>query len=141
MRYLSSGEGTQEFFTFIMPFANGQTPPEVTETMTEIGRAFVIKYNGYTDMFVLNDGDGVIDNGVFASNFRHSWARLREGEAAPDELVLIDGDRLSVGGAEVLKIENSTYASIRRLGPEYYIKTVHGRLKRNVLHCATSKKL
>lgn len=141
MRYLSSGEGTQEFFTFMMPFANGQTPPEVTETVTANGRAFVIKYNGYTDIFVLNDGDGVIDNGVFASNFRHSWARLRDGETAPDEFVLIDGDRLSVGGAEVLKIEESTYASIRRLGPEYYIKTVHGHVKRNVLHCAKSKKV
>ena len=139
MRYLSSGEGTQEFFTFMMPFANGQTPPEVTETMTENGRAFVIKYNGYTDIFVLNDRDGFIDNGVFASNFRHSWARLRDGETEPDELVLIDGDRLSVGGAEVLKIEESTYASIRRLGSEYYIKTGNGRLKRNVSHCATSK--
>lgn len=140
MRYLSSGEGTQEFFTFIMPFSNGQAPPEVTETAIEQGRAFIIKYNGYTDIFVLNDGDDYLDNGIFASNFRHSWARLRDGETAPDELVLIDGDRLSVGGNEVLKIEESNYASIRRLGCEYYIKTVHGRVKRNVSHCATSKR-
>lgn len=140
MRYLSSGEGTQEFFTFIMPFAAGQIPPVVTEAAIENGRAFVIKYNGYTDIFVLNDGDAVIDNGVFASSFRHSWARLRDGESAPDELVLIDGDRLNVGGSEVLKIEESSYASVRRYGSEYYIQTVHGRVKRNVSQCATSKK-
>lgn len=140
MRYLSSGEGTQEFFTFIMPVATGQIPPIVTEAAIENGRAFVVKYNGYTDIYVLNDGYGVIDNGVFASNFRHSWARLRDGESAPDEMVLIDGDMLSVGGSEILKIEESSYASIRRYGSEYYIQTVHGRVKRNVSHCATSKK-
>ncbi|MGB7201532.1 MAG: alginate lyase family protein [Pyrinomonadaceae bacterium] len=140
MRYLSSGEGTQEFFTFIIPFAIGQTPPEVTETVTGNGRAFIIKYNGYTDIFVLNDGDDVIDNGVFASNFRHSWARLRDGETEPDELVLIDGDMLSVGGDEVLKIKESTYASIRRLGSEYYIQTDLGRVKRNVSHRAKRNK-
>jgi hypothetical protein len=140
MRYRSNGEGTQEFFTFILPFADGQPQPEVTEAATGDGRAFVIKYNGYTDIFILNDGDDVIDNGVFASNFRYSWARLRSGERAPDELVLIDGDRLKVGESEILKIEESTYASIRRFGHEYYIKTVHGRVKRNVSHCATSKR-
>ncbi|MFN0141452.1 MAG: alginate lyase family protein [Pyrinomonadaceae bacterium] len=140
MRYLSSGDGTQEFFTFIMPFAPRQIPPNVIEAASDKGRAFIIKYNGYTDVFVLNDSGDVIDNGVFASNFRYSWARLRDGESAPDELVLIDGDSLSVGGSEVLKIEKSSYASVRRYGSEYYIQTVHGRVKRNVLHCATSKK-
>lgn len=140
MRYLSSGEGTQEFFTFIIPFGNRQQPPQVTETTIDNGRAFVIKYNGYTDIFILNDGNEIIDNGIFASNFRYSWVRLRDGESAPDEFVLIDGDRLSVHGDEVLKIEESNYASIRRVGCEYYIKTDHGRVKRNVSHCATSKK-
>lgn len=140
MRYISSGDGTQEFFTFIIPFAHGQVAPEVTETAIEQGRAFVIRYNGYTDIFVLNDGDGSLNNGIFDSNFRHSWARLRDGESAPDEFVLIEGDRLSVGGNEVLKIEESSYASIRRFGDEYYIKTDHGRVKRNVSHCAKSKK-
>lgn len=140
MRYISSGDGTQEFFTFIMPFANGQSPPEVTEAASEQGRAFVIKYNGYTDVFLLNDRGDVIDNGIFASNSRYSWARLRAGETAPDELVLIGGDRLSVGGDEVLKIEESSYASIRRFGDDYYIKTDRGRVKRDVPHCAKSKR-
>jgi hypothetical protein len=140
MRYLSTGDGTQEFFTFIIPFAHGQQPPEVIETAVERGRAFLIKYNGYTDIFVLNDGGDILDNGVFASNFRHSWARLRDGETAPDELVLIEGDRLNVGGNEVLKIEESSYASIRRYGDEYYMKTVYGRVKRNVAHCVKSKR-
>lgn len=141
MRYLSSGDGTQEFFTFLIPIDRGQKPPEIEEAAIAGGRAFSLRHAGYVDVFVLNDEPGrIIDNGMFASNFRHSWARLREGEPAPDEFVLIDGDRLSVGGREVLKIEESEYASIRRFGPEYYIKTVHGRVKRNISHYATSER-
>lgn len=140
MRYLSSGDGTQEFFTFIMPFADGQQPPEVEETATEQGRAFIIKYSGYSDIFVFNDDSDIIDNGIFASNFRYSWARLRTGESAPDEFVLIEGDRLSVGDNEILKIEKSSYASIRRYGSEYYIQTDLGRVKRNVSHRAKRNK-
>ncbi len=141
MRYLSSGDGTQEFFTFIMPIDCGQNAPEIDEVTIVGGRAFLIKHAGYTDVFVFNDKPGdVIENEIFATNFCYSWARLREDESAPDEFVLIDGDRLTVCGDEVLKTETSQYASIRRFGCEFYIQTPNGRVKRNISHCAKSKK-
>lgn len=139
MRYLSSGDGTQEFFTFIIPFADGHPPPEVTEARSEQGRAFIVKYNSYTDVFVLNDDGNVTDNGIFASNFRYSWARLRAGETAPDEMVLIEGDRLSVDSDEILSTEKIHYASIRRFGCEYYVQTDRDRFKRNVSHGANGE--
>ena len=128
MRYLSSGQGTQEFFTFILPVTSGVAPPEVTEVPTQTGRAFVIKYNGYTDVFVFNDdNENVVETGLFDSNFRYSWARLSEGETFPDEFVLIDGNRLAIGANEIVREENVAHASARRLGHELYMKTGNKR--------------
>lgn len=127
-RYVSAGEGTQEFFTFIMPFGAGDEPPVVTETPISGGRAFLIKYAGYTDIFLTNDETGrVIDNGLFASDFRLAWARLREGERLPDEVVLIDGLVMNIGETAVIKDGPCSFASVRRFGSEFYVKTDLGR--------------
>ncbi len=126
-RFTSSGEGTQEFFTFMLP-VSGET--EVTETAIDGARAFVIKYSGYTDLLIYNDVPSqTIDNGIFASDHRYSWARLRDGESIPDEMVLIDGKSLRIGTRDILAEPVVSYASVRRFGGELYIKTDLGRSK------------
>ena len=133
LRFMSSGEGTQEFFTFILPVDRGVEPPAVTEIPAAAGRAFVITYAGYTDIFVFNDVAGQsIDNGIFSSNFKYSWARMTGGETMPDEFVLVGGNRLRIGAAEIFDVDILTYASARRLGNELYIKTDLGRSKRTL---------
>ena len=93
------------------------------------GRAFFIKYRGYTDLFVFNDQPGEsIETGIFETNFRYSWARMSEGETVPDEFVLVGGSCLSIGGRPVCN-EELQFASIRRLGNDLYIKTDKGRRK------------
>ncbi len=124
MKFLSRGNGTQEFFTFILPVVKGVETPEVFEVSIQTGRAFVIKYSGYTDAFVFNeDSDKCIETGVFDSNFRYSWARLRQNETVPDEFVLINGSQLRIGEHEVFGASDVPFASARRLGNELYIKT------------------
>jgi len=131
LRFISSGEGTQEFFTFILPADSD--PPSVEEAFLAAGRAFVIKYGGYTDIFVFNDEPGeMIENGLFGSNFRWTWARLSEGESIPDEFVLIDGDRLNIGGKEIFEAHDLNYMSGRRLGNELYVKTDLGRSVKSI---------
>ncbi len=133
IRFVSHGEGTQEFFTLILPVDHGVRPPEVSEVPSRIGRAFVIKYSGYTDLFVFNDEPGkLIETAVFDTNFRYSWARLSDGETLPDEFVLIDGDRLQIVGNDVLDESAGNYAAIRRLGNDLYIKTENGRSKKTL---------
>ncbi len=128
LRFLSSGVGTQEFFTFILPVTGGIAMPDVTEIPTQTGRAFVIKYNGYTDVFVFNDDTNeVVETGIFNSNFRYSWARLSEGETLPDEFVLIDGSRLRIGEDEIVSGSHIAHAAARRLGEELYVKTDKAR--------------
>lgn len=129
MQFVSKGVGTQEFFTFILP-DNGFAP-EVSEVVTAGGRAFLIRYAGYTDLFIYADDGSTIDSGMFTSSFRYSWARIRSGEALPDELVVIDGGRLSIAGDEILKGAVG-HSVMRRIGRELYIKTQDRRLKRDL---------
>lgn len=128
MRFVSTGQGTQEFFTVILPVDRGVAPPELTEVPMASGRAFVIKYNGYTDLFVYNDESGKLtETGVLDTNFRYSWARLSEGETRPDEFVLIDGNRLRINGEDIFDAPCGNHAAIRRFGSELYINAQSGR--------------
>jgi len=124
LRFLSAGAGKQEFFTFILPVEIGVAAPEVAEIPTPSGRAFVIRYGRDTDVFVVNDEPGVvIENGVFDSDFRYSWARLNNKEAAPDEFILIDGSNLTIAANKVFADDAVSHAAVRRLGSELYIRT------------------
>ena len=133
LRFMSKGVGTQEFFTFMMPADRRSAPPEVSEVASPAGRAFVIKYRGYTDVFVFNDEAGkLIPTGLFDTDFKYSWARLSEGESVPDEFVLVEGSRLIIGGTETFEIPSMKYASARRLGDELYIRNDLGRSKKSL---------
>jgi hypothetical protein len=111
-----------------MPVDDCSEPPIVKETSTPHGRAFVIEYAGYTDVFVYNDDPGEsINNGIFTSNFEYSWARLRQNESIPDEIVLIAGNRLVISGCELFEANAVDSASVLRLGKELYISSDLGR--------------
>ena len=101
--------------------------PTVEETPMAGGRAFLIKYAGYTDIFLTQEALGRdIDNGIFECDFRHAWARLRDDEQLPDELVLIDGRQLNFSGSPAIDSEPSRFATGRRFGSEFYITTDSG---------------
>lgn len=122
MRFVSKGVGMQEFFTFVLPVDAAEKAPEITEVPMASGRAFVIKYAGYMDVFVVNDDpEQVVENGIFDSNFKYSWARLSNEAAVPDEFVLIDGSQLIIEGNRVLDSDSLPFASMRRFGDDLYI--------------------
>ena len=129
LRFMSKGTGTQEFFTFILPVDRGVAAPEVSELATASGRAFTIKYTGYTDVFIYKDEPGVIENGVFGSNFKYSWVRLSDGETVPDEFVLVAGNSFTINGNDIFNEAEVRFATVRRLGSELYLKTDNGRRK------------
>lgn len=130
LRFRATGDGPQEFFTFMLPAEKGFTPPTVTEFPSRLGRAFVIKYREYSDLFVFNDSGTVIKTGIFDTDFRYSWARMSKGESIPDEFVLVDGNRFTVGGCEVLDQRGELqFATATRLGNDLYLKTENDRQK------------
>lgn len=131
MHFISEGEGTQEFFTFILPIDRGVDPPVIIETPTPSGRAFVIRYAQYTDLFIFNDqADRVVDTGLFDTDFKYAWARLTDQET-PDEILLIEGSTLRMNGRDVVE-KTTEFASIRRFGTELYVKTSDGRFTVNI---------
>lgn len=125
LRFVSKGIGSQEFFTFMMPTDVGFNPPEVFETEITGGRAFVIKYRDYNDLFVFGDGNGQpIRTEFFDTNFRFLWARLSVGEGLPEEFVMVDGTNFNLNGREVVNYPNRLkFAIARRLGTKLNVRT------------------
>ena len=66
-----------------------------------------------------------------ASDFEWTWARFaHEGAAVPDELVLIEGQRLELGGKEVLRSERRiNYLVASRVRDQFRIETDDGVLE------------
>jgi hypothetical protein len=124
LRFVSKGAGTQEFFTFMLPNELRSAAPEVFETEVAGGRAFVINYLDYQDIFVFTDGGQVVRTEFFNTNFKFLWARLSHGETTPEEFVLVGGTNFSLGGREVINYPNKLdFAIARRLGNRLNVRT------------------
>jgi hypothetical protein len=125
LRYVSRGTGAQEFFSFCLPATRGFARPEIFETAVTGGRAFVINYRGYWDLFVFADEDGdVVRTELFNTNFRFFWARLSQGETVPDEFVMVGGSSFSLGSREVINYPTELgFAVARRLGTRLNVRT------------------
>lgn len=122
--FVSKVTGAQEFFTFILPADEYSHKPEVFEVPISGGRAFVIKYLDYSDLFIFADGDRTIRTEFFDTDFRFTWARLSAGDNLPEEFVLIDGTHFSVGSREIINYPNkSKFAIARRLGNKLNVRT------------------
>lgn len=124
IRHISLGKGTQEMFTFILPWERKAAMPQVSEINVAGGRAFVIKYLGNTDLLMIGDGETRLRTNVISTDFEWTWSRLTPGENVPDEIVAVNGSRLSISISPVVrglgKIKN---LSARRLGQQLNIST------------------
>jgi hypothetical protein len=125
LRFVSKGTGVQEFFTFILPALATDAKPEVFEREVSGGRAFVINYRGYWDLFVFADaGEELVRTEIFNTNFRFFWARLSAGESLPDEFVMVGGTNFSLGSREIINYPNELkFAVARRLGNRLNVRT------------------
>lgn len=122
--FVSKIIGAQEIFSFMLPTDKFSAPPEVFETEISGGRAFVIKFLEYYDLFMFADGDRVLRTEFFNTDFRFSWARLSAVDNLPEEFVLIDGSGFSVGSREIVNYPNKTkFAIARRLGNKLNVRT------------------
>ena len=120
LRYISAGTGAQEFFTFILPSAKA----EVFETDVAHGRAFLVRFRGYTDLFVFADAGEIVRTEFFSTDFRFFWARLSAGEELPEEFVMVGGSHFSLGSREIINYpEKLDFAVARRLGTRLNVRT------------------
>jgi hypothetical protein len=123
-QFLSHGKGAQEFFTFLLPTILPDDEPRVRETEIEGGRAFVINFHDYQDIFVYADGDRMIRTEFFSADFRFVWARLSNGDELPEEFVMINGKNFILRGREIINFhEGFEFLSARRLGNKLNART------------------
>ncbi|MEZ5346274.1 MAG: alginate lyase family protein [Pyrinomonadaceae bacterium] len=123
LQFLSKGTGPQEFFTFMLPRETGFEDPRVMETTVAGGRAFVINYRDYQDLFVFADG-ATIRTEFFNTDFRFLWARLSSGDQLPEEFVMIGGTNFSLNGRVVIRHpKHVEYATARRFGNKLHVRT------------------
>jgi hypothetical protein len=133
--FSSSGIGTQEFFTFLLPSGANKAVPVVNEIFATAGRAFAINSEDKRDLFVYGDDDGqTTRTTVFDSNFRFAWARFSApGEQLLEEIVLISGSRFLYGGREVINYpKRLRWAYIRRIENRMFVETDDGAFSVNL---------
>jgi hypothetical protein len=108
----------------MLPCDAGLPAPEVFETEVIGGRAFVIDYRGYKDLFVFADAEQIVRTEFFNTNFRFLWARLSANEELPEEFVLIDGTNFSLDNREVVNQPKPLeFAAARRFGDKLNVQT------------------
>jgi hypothetical protein len=125
LSFTSKGTGAQEFFTFFLPLPNDEQKPEIFETGVAGGRAFVIRFRGYSDLFVFADSsEQIVRTEIFNTNFRFLWARMSAGEQLPEEFVMVGGTHFSLGAREIINYPDELeFAVARRLGRRLNVRT------------------
>jgi hypothetical protein len=108
----------------MIPSEVGFETPNVFETEVAGGRAFVVNYRNYQDLFVFADGEQIIRTELFNSDFRFLWARMSHGDKLPEEFVLIDGCNFSLGGRDIVNYPKPIeFATARRFGSRLSVRT------------------
>jgi hypothetical protein len=123
-------DGRREFVSFLVPRASATdaraaSTRRVFEISAVGGRAFVHDYADPAgvrarDLLLVGNGRHKVSTSNFVSDFAWTWARFTGEASAPDELLLIGGRELSVGGQRVVRVRgNATrvgYLYARRAG-------------------------
>lgn len=123
-QFVSSGDGPQEFFSFLLPdFLDSDRKPYVSEIKMAGARAFNIEFRDCRDIFLYNDGESRIYTELLSTDFRFCWTRFN-GENLPEEYILIDGKVFFLLGREILSRSHRTdFVFARRYGNRLNVRT------------------
>ncbi|MCA1615397.1 MAG: heparinase II/III family protein [Acidobacteria bacterium] len=119
----TSGGG--DFYTFLLPRADGAGAGRVRRLEATGGHLFEIERGGGGDYDVLLASAGsYAESGRFASDFEWAWARFSNQGATLEELVLINGRRFSLYGQEIVRLANrASFVVARRDGDQLALET------------------
>ncbi len=125
--FTATGEGEQDFVTFLVPRRAKDFASSVREVETSgDGRAFEVICGERRDVVLLGSGGdaGLVKAARFESDFEWAWARFKDREDGVEQLVLINGRRLLFNGRAILNSdERVEYAVARRSGDELHVET------------------
>jgi hypothetical protein len=123
-RLSKSGEGAQEFVTFLLPRAAGAARAARAREIEGVGgRAFEVTSEDALDLLAIRAAESV-ETARLKSDFAWAWARFAARGGALKELILLDGRELSLEGANVVSsAERINYLVVRVGGDEILLET------------------
>ena len=106
--FSTSATGDMELVTFLLPLSVASGKYLVSKIEAVGGKAFEITHeNGVDIVMIRNDEAARVETERLASDFEWSWARFASRDAAaPEQFLLIEGQRFQLDGKEVLKTDN-----------------------------------
>lgn len=131
LSFVSEGKGPQEFITFLLPHRAREkaSPGRVRELEAARGRAFEVSGDEDTRDLLLLDGALVTAGVAIESDAEWVWLRGSPSEESPEEMVLVGGRRLSLGGHEIMNAASRVgYAVGRRVAGAWRIETDAGEV-------------
>jgi hypothetical protein len=104
--YSAQTAGDQRFVTFLLPQVESKRY-SVEEVEAIGGMAFALTHeNGLDIVMIRADGSDQVEMEWLASNFAWTWVRFTDREGSvPEDVVLLNGSRLSIEGKQVLNLE------------------------------------
>jgi hypothetical protein len=127
----STGEGAQDFYTFMLPRGAGEAESHARELEATSGRAFELVAAEARDMLLISDGPTVEGAEASAagvsSDFDWAWLRFAGDSQQPREMVLLGGRTFELDGRKVFEAgERISYAVLRWDGDELRVETDAG---------------
>ncbi|PYS46488.1 MAG: hypothetical protein DMF68_19005 [Acidobacteria bacterium] len=105
--------GAQEFFSFLIPGGERASEIDVREMKVMDARAFEIRIGDRRD-FVITGGKRFIEVAHVLTDFEWTWARTIAGSDEIEELILLNGNRLSLYGDEIINaVSRVEYAHVQ----------------------------
>ena len=106
--YSAQTAGDQRFVTFLLPQVEAARY-RVEEVEAIGGTAFTVRHeNGLDIVMIRAGGSEQVEMERLASNFAWTWVRFTDPEAnVPEDMVLLNGSRLSIEGKQVLNSEQT----------------------------------
>ncbi|HEX3558981.1 MAG TPA: alginate lyase family protein [Pyrinomonadaceae bacterium] len=131
--FSSEASGAQEFVTFMLPKAAQSARSQVESARSRVeevaakgGRAFEVLDGDRRDVWLLGDG-GTVETALAASDFEWAWMRFAPGASVPEEMLLVNGQHLSLEGQELLCAgRRHGYVTARREGDRLRLETDDG---------------
>ncbi|MGH9940774.1 MAG: alginate lyase family protein [Pyrinomonadaceae bacterium] len=146
LSFTGESHGPQEFITFLIPHrAHAGQELRVRELEAATGRAFEVYGDGDDDDdardLLLLGGATVAAGVTIETDFDWAWLRRAPGEVELlEELVLVGGRRLSLGGHEIMNVGRRVeYAVVRRVAGAWRIETDVGEMMRVPLRGADER--
>lgn len=131
--FSAKSEGSEELITLLLPIpGRAATTFDVVEVEAIGGRAFQITSEHHCDLVLMRDARSSkqVETVRLVSDFNWTWARFsRVGDNVPDELLVLEGQRLELDGKEILKSARTiSFLVASRIGDRFRLETAEGVL-------------